>query len=534
MSAARADLARPAPRTGGNGAPGPAFRKVLVANRGEIAIRVCRTLRAMEIPSVAVYSDADRGAPHVRTADEAVRIGPPAPSESYLDMAAILAAAKATGAEAIHPGYGFLSQSAAFSRACAESGVVFVGPSPESMDRLGDKESSRRAAVRCGVPVVPGAEDVPDATRAAKEAEAIGFPVLLKAAGGGGGRGMRRVATAGELPDAFESARREALAAFGNGRIFVEKVIHPARHVEIQILGDGARAIAIGERECSLQRRYQKVIEESPSTAVTPKIRAAMERAAVALAEDAKYAGAATVEFLLGPDGSFYFLEVNTRLQVEHPVTEMRFGLDLVRAQIEIAAGGALPGIPAPRGHAIEARLNAEDAYHGFLPQTGTLLVLDWPEAEGLRVDAGIAAGQTIHAHYDSLLAKVIAHGETREAARARLAEALRGLALLGVVTNQGFLLDLLDDDAFARGETYTHSIEAREWPAPDGPPDEALLAAAVAYFLPRATRAGSRDDDDRYSPWRRLGPWGRPGAAPRDAASAPRAPSAPGARGRS
>ncbi|HEX7078559.1 MAG TPA: biotin carboxylase N-terminal domain-containing protein [Candidatus Eisenbacteria bacterium] len=526
MSPALADLARrPAP---------PPFRKALVANRGEIAIRICRTLREMGIPSVAVYSDADRGAPHRRAADESVRIGPPAPAESYLDTAAILDAARTTGADAIHPGYGFLSQSAAFSRACAEAGVVFIGPSAESMERLGDKESSRRAAARMGVPVVPGVEDVPDAARAAAEAARIGYPVLLKAAGGGGGRGMRRVEKAEELPAAFQGARREAVAAFGNGRLFVEKVIHPARHVEIQVLGDGRDAIAIGERECSLQRRYQKVIEESPSTAVTPGVRGAMERAAVLLARDAAYAGAATVEFLLGPDDSFYFLEVNTRLQVEHPVTEMRFGLDLVRAQIEIAAGKPLPRLGVPRGHAIEARLNAEDPYRGFLPQTGTLYVLRWPHGEGVRVDAGVVEGQAIHAHYDSLLAKVIAHGSTRDEARARLQEALRSLALLGVVTNQGFLLDLLEDPAFARGETFTHSIESREWPAPDGVPDEALLAAGVAYFVPRTARAGGRDDADRFSPWLRLGPWGRVGAptqAPIRGAAAPARPAAGAAR---
>ncbi len=489
-----------------------ALRKVLVANRGEIAIRVCRTLRTMGIPSVAVYSDADRGAPHVRAADESVRIGPPAPADSYLNVTAILDAARATGADAIHPGYGFLSQSAAFARACEAAGVVFVGPSPDAMERLGDKESSRRAAVRRKVPVIPGAEDVPDAASATTAAARIGFPVLLKAAGGGGGRGMRRVERADSLAADFESARREAEAAFGNGRIFVEKLIHPARHVEIQILGDGKDAIALGERECSLQRRYQKVIEESPSTAVTPKIRAAMERAAVALAKDAGYAGAATVEFLLGADGSFYFLEVNTRLQVEHPVTEMRFGLDLVRAQIEIAAGGPLPKPAAPRGHAIEARLNAEDPYQGYLPQSGTILLLHWPEGEGVRVDAGIAAGQTIQTHYDSLLAKVIAHGATRDEARARLRGALSELALLGVRTNQRFLLDLLDDDASATGATYTHTLESRSWPAPDGVPDEALLAAGVQLFAPRETVAGERDDADRYSPWLALGAWGRPG----------------------
>jgi len=487
------------------------IRKVLVANRGEIALRVCRTLRAMEIPSVTVYSDADRAAPHAAAGDESVRIGPAAPADSYLNAAALLGAARETGADAIHPGYGFLSQSAAFARACREAGVTFIGPSPESMERLGDKVASRRAAARCGVPVVPGVEGIEGAERARAEADRIGYPVLLKAAGGGGGRGMRRVDSASELAAAFESARREAAASFGDERLFLEKLVDPARHVEIQILGDGRDAIALGERECSLQRRYQKVIEESPSPAVGAKLRRSMEEAAVRLARDAAYAGAGTVEFLLGPDGSFYFLEVNTRLQVEHPVTEMRFGLDLVRAQVEIAAGGPLPTPRRPEGHAIEARLNAEDPYRGFLPQTGKILLLSWGEGSGVRVDSGIAEGQTLHAHYDSLLAKVIAHGATREEARTRLLAALRGTALLGAVTNQGFLLDLLEDDAFRKGETTTRTIESRSWPAPEAPSDEALLAAAIALVAPaRAAGAGERDDADRWSPWKLLGAWGR------------------------
>jgi acetyl/propionyl-CoA carboxylase alpha subunit len=396
------------------------------------------------------------------------------------------------------------------------------------MERLGDKVSSRRAAGRCRVPVVPGAEDVRDPARARAEADRIGYPVLLKAAGGGGGRGMRRVDGAAELPAAFESARREAGAAFGDERLFVEKLVDPARHVEIQILGDGKDAIALGERECSLQRRYQKVIEESPSPAVDGGIRCAMEEAAVRLARDAAYAGAATVEFLLGPGGAFYFLEVNTRLQVEHPVTEARFGLDLVRAQLEIAAGGPLPRPAVPRGHAIEARLNAEDPYRGFLPQTGKLLLLRWGAGEGIRIDAGIAQGQAIHAHYDSLLAKVIAHGATREEARARLLAALRGTALLGVVTNQGFLIDLLEDDAFRRGETFTRTIESRSWSGPESAPDEAVLAATIALVQPARAQGEDRDDADRWSPWRFLGPWGR-AAAP--SAGAPAARGAAGAR---
>ena len=486
------------------------FRKVLVANRGEIAVRVFRTLREMGIPSVAVTSDADRGALHARSADERVAIGPAPAAESYLDADRILEAARTVGSDAIHPGYGFLSERASFARACRDAGIVFIGPSPESMERLGDKASARKAAVRLGVPVVPGVEGVETAERARSEAERVGYPVLLKAAGGGGGRGMRFASNAEELSAAFDGARREAEAAFGDGRLFLEKRVHPARHVEVQILGDGMEAVALGERECSLQRRYQKLIEESPSPAVSAATREAMERAAVTLARDAGYAGAGTVEFLLALDGSFYFLEVNARLQVEHPITEARFGLDLVRAQVEIAAGGRVPTVARPRGHAIEARLNAESAAAGFLPQTGKILLLEWPTGEGIRVDAGIAEGGTVHVHYDSLLAKVIARGKDREEARRRLVAALRQLALLGVETNQGFLIDLLEDSAFVKGETFTHTVESRAWPGPDTIPDEALLAAAVALLAPRRHRDGEREDADLYSPWRLFGGWGR------------------------
>jgi len=504
---ARADLAR------STGQPLRRFRKVLVANRGEIAVRICRTLRDMGIPSVTVYSDADRGAPHAAAGDESIRIGPADPAGSYLNAAVLLDAARALGADAIHPGYGFLSQSAAFVRACRDSAITFIGPSPDSMELLGNKVSSRSAAERAGVPVVPGVEGIEDAIRAQAEAGRIGYPILVKAAGGGGGRGMRRVDQAADLPAAFESARREAGAAFGDERLFLEKLVDPARHVEIQVLGDGKDAIALGERECSLQRRYQKVIEESPSPAVGDRLRRTMEEAAVRLARDAAYSGACTVEFLLGPGDAYYFLEVNTRLQVEHPVTEMRFGIDLVRAQVEIAAGGPLPRAGAPRGHAIEARVNAEDPYRGFLPQTGKLLLLEWGAGEGIRVDTGIAEGRPVHAHYDSLLAKVIAHGATREEARARLVQALRETALLGVVTNQGFLLDLLEDEAFRSGSTFTRTIESRSWPAPDAP-EEAVLAAAIAFVAPART-AGARPDADRHSPWRLLGAWGRPAGSP-------------------
>ena len=486
----------------------PLFSKVLVANRGEIAVRVCRTLREMGIPSVTVYSDADRGAPHARAGDQSVAIGP-----SYLGIESILDAARRTGADAIHPGYGFLSENTAFAAACRDAGIVFIGPSPESMARLGDKAAARGVAASAGVPLVPGADRIGSAEEAKAEAERVGYPVMLKAAGGGGGRGMRLVASSAEMEAALDAARREAKSAFGDDRILLEKYVHPARHVEIQILCDGTKAAALGERECSLQRRHQKVIEESPSTAVTPAIRVAMERAATGLAERAGYAGAMTAEFLLGQDGSFYFLEVNTRLQVEHPVTEMRSGIDLVRAQLAIAAGDPLakllPAVPKMRGHAIEARFCAEDAYHGYLPQTGKILALAWHEEESLRVDSGIAEGQILESHYDSLLAKVIAWAPDRAEARARLLRGLRGTTLLGVTTNQSFLIDLLESDAFREGQTFTDTVESRAWPAPEEIPDAALAAVAAFASAPRKP-SGFEDDLDRYSPWQRLGAWGR------------------------
>jgi geranyl-CoA carboxylase alpha subunit len=491
------------------------FRKILVANRGEIAVRICRTLRAMGIRSVTVHSDADRGAPHARAGDESVAIGPAPPAQSYLDAAAILEAARRTGADAIHPGYGFLSENASFAKECRAAGVAFIGPSSESMARLGDKSAARRTAAASKVPLVPGAEEIDSAERARTEAKRIGFPVMLKAAGGGGGRGMRVVASPEEMDAAFDAARRESKSAFGDDRILLEKYVHPARHVEIQILSDGREAVALGERECSLQRRHQKLIEESPSAVLKPETRAAMERAAVALAMSAGYAGAMTAEFLLGAEGAFYFLEVNTRLQVEHTVTEMRSGLDLVRAQILIAAGKPLaealgsPRAPAMRGHAIEARLCAEDPYHGYMPQTGKILVLAWHEEEGVRVDSGIAEGQTIEPHYDSLLAKVVAYGRDREEARSKLVRALRGTALLGVVTNQPFLIDLLEDAAFRRAETFTDTVESREWRVPDAVPDSAMAAVAAFSSAPRGALR-IEEDTDRYSPWQRLGAWGR------------------------
>src|SRR5688572_2750191 len=474
--------------------------KILVANRGEIACRILRTLREMGHPTVAVASEADLDAPHLDEADEVVEIGPADARQSYLNSHAILSAASTTGAEAIHPGYGFLSTNASFAAAVERAGRIFIGPTSKAMAELGDKRGARALAERCGIPVVPGARETDSPEAAQAIADRIGYPILLKAAGGGGGRGLRRVQDAASLPEEFEAARREADAAFGDRRMLVEKFIHPARHVEVQILGDGKSAVALGERECSLQRRYQKVIEESPSAAISPEIRAALCDAAVKLAVAAGYANAGTVEFLLGPDGSWHFLEVNARLQVEHPVTELRFGIDLVRAQVEVALGGPLPTPGEPRGHAIEARLNAEDPGREFLPMTGRIAALKWPQRPDLRIDAGFRQGQEISSYYDPLLAKVIAWGPDREAARRKLVGGLRDLVLAGVPTNQKYLIDTLESDFFRQGETFTTTLESRTWTPPE-PSREMLIAAASA-------NAASTARESSAGPWHTGGAW--------------------------
>lgn len=456
--------------------------KVLVANRGEIACRVLRTLQEMGVASVAVHV---RDEPHVWLADEVVQI------DSYLSIDSILAAARGAGATAIHPGYGFLSQSAAFARACREAKIVFIGPSPEAMVALGNKVASRRRAESLGIPVIPGGDDP----------NKVGFPLLIKASGGGGGKGMRIVHRADELDEAIEGSRREAKSAFGDDTLLFERYVHPVRHVEVQILADGKDAVALGERECSLQRRYQKIIEEAPASIGDPQ---PLFDAATKLARAVGYASAGTVEFLVGPDGRFYFLEVNTRLQVEHPVTELRIGLDIVRLQIEIAHGGKLPEPPVPRGHAIEARMNAEDAYNRFLPQAGKVLKLDWPHRPWLRIDSGIVEGATVTTDYDPLLAKIIAWGADREQARRRLIAALREMTLLGVVTNQPFLIQILESDFFVRRETYTTTIESISWIEPPVP--EEVVQAARGALATREEAVADGGLSDRFSPWSTLG----------------------------
>ncbi len=448
----------------------PALHKVLVANRGEIARRVLRTVREMGLAGVAVYSDADAGAPHVAEADEAVRIGPAPSAESYLKLENILEAARCVGADAVHPGYGFLSENAEFAEACAAAGLTFVGPPAEVIRRMGSKIEAKRVLAGAEVPVIPGVsgEGLSDA-QIAKEARRVGFPLLVKASAGGGGRGMRLVHKASELPEALAAARREAASAFGDDTLLVERYLEAPRHIEVQILGDAhGRVIHCFERECSIQRRYQKVIEEAPSPAVDAELRERLGAAAVAAGQALGYVGAGTVEFLLDRSGEFYFLEVNTRLQVEHPVTEAVTGLDLVRLQLEIARGEPLPLTQEQltlTGHAIEARLYAEDPVE-LLPTTGTIALWEPQPLPGLRYDSGVAAGSEVGIHYDSLLAKIIAHGPTREDARARLVRALQQLAVGGVTTNREFLLAALTHPAFQAGELDTHFVEKHLPPA--------------------------------------------------------------------
>jgi geranyl-CoA carboxylase alpha subunit len=442
----------------------PRFEKILIANRGEIACRIIRTARALGFATVAVHSEADAGAPHVALADEARAIGPASAAQSYLDVERILEAARATGADAIHPGYGFLSENAAFARAAAAAGLTFIGPPPRAIEIMGDKAGAKRAMKSTGVPCVPGYEgDEQDDERLIAEARRIGFPVMVKASAGGGGRGMRLVEAADALPSALQRARAEALGAFGADRLILERAVQRARHVEIQVFGDEhGHVIHLGERDCSVQRRHQKVIEEAPSPVVTPALRAAMGAAAVEAARAVGYVGAGTVEFLLDPAGAFYFLEMNTRLQVEHPVTELISGLDLVAWQIRVALGEPLPLAQDEvrfSGHAIEARLYAEDAAAGFLPATGRLDLWRPAQGDGVRIDSGVATGFEVSPYYDPMLAKVIAFGPTREEARRRLVSALERSVAFGITTNADFLVDLLQRPDFVEGAATTSFI---------------------------------------------------------------------------
>ena len=472
------------------------FTKILVANRGEIALRVVRACREMGIASVAVYSDADARAPHVREADEAVHIGPAPSSQSYLNGDRIIEAAKETGAQAIHPGYGFLSEREWFSKAVRDAGLVFVGPPPEAIAAMGSKVAARQLAIAANVPVVPGTtEALRDATEGQAIAERFGYPVLLKAAAGGGGKGMRVVREASEMSASLDAARREAKNAFGDDAVYVEKYVVGPRHVEIQVLGDShGNMVSLLERECSVQRRHQKMIEEAPSVAVTPELRRRMGETAVRAAKAAGYVNAGTCEFLLDRDGNFYFLEMNTRLQVEHPVTELVTGIDLVQWQIRVAAGEAIPFRQediVPRGWAIECRITSEDSANGFLPSTGTVSYLRVPSGPGVRWDGGIETGSEVGLHYDPMLAKLIVHAANRELAIDRMHRALLELTIDGIESSRDFHLRVMEDEEFRAGAIEIQWLERRldSLIGRKAPAETARLAALVAALIAETDR---------------------------------------------
>ncbi len=494
--------------------------KILVANRGEIAVRILRACREMGIPSVAVYSECDRAAPHVRHADEAVGIGPSPAAESYLDVERVLGAAAKTGATAVHPGYGFLAENPAFARACRDAGLVFIGPDAGVIETMGGKTAARRAAVDAGVPVVPGTGALPDALSEAElraRADEVGYPLFVKAVAGGGGRGMRRVSGPAGVAAGVESARSEAGAAFGDSAVYFERLVERARHVEVQVLGDEHGAVTpFVERECSIQRRHQKVIEESPSAAVTASVRAALAEAAAALCAAVRYTSAGTLEFLLDEEGRFYFLEMNTRLQVEHPVTEMVTGVDLVQWQIRIARGERLTldrrRVLTPHGHAIEARVYAEDPDAGFMPAPGRITFLRSPSGPGVRDDSGVEAGFTVPVFYDSMISKVVAWAEDRPAAIARLRRALGEYEIGGITTAIPALSWILEQDAFAAGAFDTafldRALERRRGRSFSELADEDVdLAVAAAALLARQSAAEHRPaggEPAGPTPWRR------------------------------
>ena len=441
------------------------FKKVLIANRGEIALRVIRACRELGVETVAVYSEADRESLHVRFADDDVCIGPPPGRLSYLRIPHIIAAAEITGADAIHPGYGFLAENAEFADTCTASNIAFIGPTADQIRSMGDKATARRLAAEAGVPTVPGSPGtIESAEEAAAFAESIGFPVIIKATAGGGGKGMRICRQADQFVQLFNLAQNEALSAFGNGAVYVEKYLEHPRHVEIQVMGDSyGKVVHLGERDCSVQRRHQKLIEESPSPALTPELRAQMGDAAVALSARIGYVGAGTVEFLLDTDGSFYFMEMNTRIQVEHPVTEMVTSFDLVKEQIRVASGEPVSFLGDGRrlrGHAIECRINAEDPYRNFQPSPGTITAYHPPGGPGVRVDSHVYAGYHVPPYYDSLLAKVIVHGNDRAEALTRMGQALDSFIVEGVTTTTGFLARVIRHPDFEAGKVDTRFLE--------------------------------------------------------------------------
>jgi len=493
------------------------MRKILVANRGEIALRVMKACREMGVLTVAVYSTSDKGSLHVQFADEAVCIGSPPPLESYLNIERIIATAKQVGADAVHPGYGFLAENSNFARRCAEENITFIGPNHEAMRLLGNKVESRKTMVKAGVPVIPGMMGgCTETSTLVNEAIKMGFPVLVKAAGGGGGKGMRIVRDGRELEESLSACMREAKTAFGDETIYLEKYIERSRHIEFQILADThGNVVHLFERECSVQRRYQKIVEETPSVALDDALRAEMGSVAVQVAKTAGYTNAGTVEFLLDQAGTFYFLEVNARVQVEHPITEAVVGIDIVKQQIRMASGEKLSLRQEDlrqRGHAIECRIYAEDPENDFLPCAGKILFLKEPAGPGIRCDSGIWTGCEVSVHYDPILSKLVAWDETREQARRRMASALRQYVILGIRTTTSFLADVMEHPAFAEGRTHTGFIPEHfaHWKPPEVDPEElnmALMAAAALNKIGAGAKLVAAAKET-FSPWRTSSRW--------------------------
>jgi acetyl-CoA carboxylase biotin carboxylase subunit len=491
------------------------IKKILIANRGEIALRIMRAARELNIPTVSVYSEADAQALHVLQSDEAVLLGPPPATESYLQIPKIIEAAKSTGCDAVHPGYGFMAENAGFAKAVEDAGLIFIGPKPDSIRKLGNKLEAREMMIAAGVPTIPGAEIKSGKIEDFKSAaDKIGYPVLVKAAAGGGGKGMRVVENEADLQDAVEGARREAKSAFGDETVYLEKYLRKPRHIEVQVMADGdGNTVHLFERECSIQRRHQKIIEETPSPALTPELRAEMGAAAVAAAETANYLSAGTVEFLF-EDGKFYFLEVNTRIQVEHPVTEFVTGFDLVKEQIRIASGQPLSFKQEEirqRGHATECRVYAEDPENNFLPSAGKIIYLDEPVGANLRIDTGIYSGCEVPIYYDPILSKVITYGSTREESTERMILALRDYRVVGIKTNVAFLLDCLRHDEYSKGNLFTGFIPTYlpEWTEKQDDSDaEVALAGAVLAQMQRPEAAATVGEAKQATPWDNLGAW--------------------------
>jgi acetyl-CoA carboxylase biotin carboxylase subunit len=498
------------------------MKKILIANRGEIAVRIIHACREMDIPAVAVYSEADRDSLHVQLADESVLIGPPSPLESYLDIDALIRAAKDSGSDAVHPGYGFLAENAGFASRCIKEGLTFIGPPPAAIRAMGQKVEARRIMEKAGVPVVPGTKGTTkDFASLVEAAASITPPVFVKAAAGGGGKGMRLVENMKDLEATLQSATREALSAFGDGTVYIEKYVANPRHIEFQVLADQqGKTIHLFERECSIQRRHQKLVEETPSVAITPSLRAQMGEAAVAAARAVGYTNAGTVEFLFDDqEQAFYFLEMNTRIQVEHPVTECTTGVDLVKWQIRIARGDPLDleqDQLRQRGHAIECRIYAEDPAAGFMPSSGRILFLKEPFGPGIRNDSGIFSGFEVTTHYDPILSKLVAWDETREGACRKMITALENYVILGIKTPMLFLRDLIAHPAFREGKTNTDFIDKEmadwkeeRWRPEDGnPPDEALVAAALAEHLHKPALSRGPARESAPTPWQHMGHW--------------------------